>query len=110
MSAGPAKTAAPREPLLPGLRRRRAMARAVLLFERVWPVLWPPAGVIGAFFCAALLDLPAALPPMVHLLLLVATGLAAAGLLVRGWDRSRRRARPRRTGGWSRTRACATGR
>ncbi len=69
---------------LPGLRRRRALARAALLVERVWPALWPPLGVLGAFLCAALLGLPAALPPLLHLLLLIATGLASAGLLVHG--------------------------
>ena len=30
------------------------LARAVLLFEGIWPALWPPAGVLGAFACAAL--------------------------------------------------------
>ena len=69
---------------LHGLRRRRAMARAVLLFERVWPALWPALGVTGAFLCAALLGLPAALPPVLHVLLLVATVLLIARLLVGG--------------------------
>ena len=87
MTAGPAKTEAPR---LPGLRRRRALARAVLLFERVWPALWPPMGVIGGFLCIALLGLPAALPPPLHLLLLIATGLAIAFLLARGLWRVKR--------------------
>src|SRR5208337_2362342 len=44
----------------------------------------PPLGIAGAFLCAALLDLPAILPPMLHLVLLVAIGLAIAGLLARG--------------------------
>ena len=48
---------------LRGLRRRRAAARAVLLVERLWLVLWPPVGVLGAFVVMALLDLPARLPP-----------------------------------------------
>jgi uncharacterized protein (TIGR02302 family) len=74
-----------------GLRRRRALARAVLLFERVWPALWPPLGALGAFLCAALLDLPAALPPPLHLLLVVAMAVLIAALLVRGL---RRVARP----------------
>ncbi|MDR3472439.1 MAG: DUF4175 family protein, partial [Devosia sp.] len=73
MIAEPAKTEEKRALLLHGLRRRRALARAVLLFERIWPAVWPPLGVAGAFLCAALLDLPALLPPMLHLALLVAT-------------------------------------
>ncbi len=84
MTAGPATTERPLHPPVPGLRRRRALARAVLLFERVWPVLWPPAGVLGAFLCAALLELPGAMPPLAHLLLLLTTGLAMSWLLVRG--------------------------
>ncbi len=75
---------------LRGLRRRRAAARAVLLVERLWLVLWPPVGVLGAFVVMALLDLPARLPPPVHVLLLAATGLAAAGLLAHGlWSLQR---------------------
>ena len=44
--------------LLRRLAGRRALARLALLFERVWPALWPPLGVAGVFLCAALLDLP----------------------------------------------------
>jgi uncharacterized protein (TIGR02302 family) len=84
MNAGPAIPEEAVERQLPGLRRRRALARAALLFERVWPELWPPLGVLGVFLCAALLGLPAALPPLLHLLLLAATGLAVAWLLARG--------------------------
>ena len=29
------------------LRRLRLRARAVLLFEQLWPALWPPLGVAG---------------------------------------------------------------
>ena len=73
-----------------GLGRRRVLARAVLLFERLWPALWPPLGVAGAFVCAALLDLPAWLPPLAQVLLLAATGLLMAGLLGHGLWRVRR--------------------
>jgi uncharacterized protein (TIGR02302 family) len=69
---------------LRGLRRRRLLARLVLLFERVWPALWPPLGLLGAWLCLALLDLPRLLPPAAHLLLLAVLGLAALGLLARG--------------------------
>ncbi len=87
MIAEPVKTEEKRAFLLHVLRRRRALARAVLLFEQVWPAVWPPLGIAGAFVCAALLDLPVLLSPILHLVLLVATGLAIAGLLARGLRR-----------------------
>ena len=71
--------------LLRRLAGRRALARLALLFERVWPALWPPLGVAGLFLCAALLDLPRLLPPTLHLTLLVATVVAIVVLLLRGW-------------------------
>lgn len=63
---------------------RRRWARWVLLFERVWPALWPPLGVAGLFVLAALLDLPARLPMWWHLGLLAVTGGLILGLLIRG--------------------------
>ena len=74
-------------PLPPGLRRRRTLARAILLFEQLWPELWPPLGVAGLFVCAALLDLPAMLPPALHAALLAVVGLLVLGLLARGLRR-----------------------
>jgi uncharacterized protein (TIGR02302 family) len=68
------------ERLRRALRRWRGLARALLLFERVWPALWPSLGLLGLFLCAALLDLPHLLPGWLHMLLLAATGLAAIGL------------------------------
>jgi uncharacterized protein (TIGR02302 family) len=68
------------ERLRRALRRWRGVARAVLLFERVWPALWPSLGLLGLFVCAALLNLPQLLPGWLHLLLLIAIGLAAIGL------------------------------
>jgi len=68
----------------PQLAGRRLLARAVLLFEAVWPALWPAAAVIGLFVCAALLDLPERLPPWLHLLLLVAIAGAVLVLGIRG--------------------------
>lgn len=70
--------------LLRRLRRRRALARAVLLFERVWPAIWPALGLAGLFLCLALLDLPRWLPPWPHALLLAAFAAGFAWLLVRG--------------------------
>ena len=71
-------------PLLRRLAGRRAAARLVILFERLWPALWPPLGVLGAFVCLALLDLPRLLPPLAHNLLLAGTAIAIGVLLVRG--------------------------
>jgi uncharacterized protein (TIGR02302 family) len=73
------------EKLLRRLAGRRILARLALLFERVWPALWPPLGVVGLFLCAALLDLPRRLPPNLHLALLVVTFAAVVVLLVRGF-------------------------
>jgi uncharacterized protein (TIGR02302 family) len=73
------------EHLLRRLAGRRVLARLALLFERVWPALWPPLGVVGLFLCAALLDLPRRLPPTLHLALLVVTFVAVLLLLVRGF-------------------------
>ena len=69
--------------LLRRLAGRRVLARAILLFERIWPALWPAAGVAGLFVCVALLDLPRMLPPWAHITLLAVTLLVIAGLLVR---------------------------
>ncbi len=70
--------------LLRRLAGRRALARCVILFERVWPALWPALGVAGLFVCAALLGLPPLLPPWAHIALLAVTFLLIVGLLARG--------------------------
>ncbi len=71
------------EGLLRRLRSRRAAARAVLLFEQLWPALWPPLGVAGVFVCVALLDLPGRLPPWLHLVLLGGFAIVILALLAR---------------------------
>lgn len=71
-------------PLLRRLAGRRFLARAAILFEALWPAVWPSLAVGGAFLCAALLNLPLLLPPWLHLGLVVGVGLAMAGLLVTG--------------------------
>lgn len=70
--------------LLHRLAGRRALARSAILFERIWPALWPPLGVAGLFICAALLDLPRLLPPWAHIGLLAFTAVLIVGLLIRG--------------------------
>ncbi|HET6307775.1 MAG TPA: DUF4175 family protein [Rhodopila sp.] len=71
-------------PLLRRLAARRLLARAAILFEAVWPALWPPLGIAGLFLCAALLNLPPLLPASLHLALLGVLLLAMAGLLLNG--------------------------
>jgi uncharacterized protein (TIGR02302 family) len=53
------------------LARWRRAARALLIFEAVWPILWPPAGILGAYVCAALLGLPQRLGRPLNTLLLM---------------------------------------
>src|ERR1700761_8849095 len=69
------------------LAGRRFLARAAILFEAVWPALWPPLAVVGVFLCAALLGLPPLLPASLHLAVLALVLLAVAVLLVRGFRR-----------------------
>ena len=72
------------DPIIRRLARRRRLARAVLLFERVWPAIWPAAGAAGALLCAILLDLPALLPPALHLTVIVLGTALVLTLLARG--------------------------
>ena len=71
------------DPLIRMLRRRRALARFVLLFEHLWPALWPPLGIAGVFVCAALLDLPSRLPAWMQAAVLGLVGVAILGTLFR---------------------------
>jgi hypothetical protein len=45
-----------------GLRRRVALARGAMLWERLWYVGWPLVGVIGLFVAVSLLGLWSVLP------------------------------------------------
>src|SRR5512135_3085604 len=75
------------------------LSRAALLWERVWPALWPASGVIGLFVAASLFDLFAPLPWALHALSLsvtiTGTGLALyygfRGLRIPSWIDSARR-------------------
>jgi hypothetical protein len=92
------------------LERRRLLARAALLWEAVWPRLWPALGLLGVFLVLALLGLPALLPGGWHMLLLAAAAGGLGFLLWRGFRDFRRPATPRPSGDWSANPACATGR
>ncbi|CAH2600561.1 conserved protein of unknown function [Rhodovastum atsumiense] len=87
MTGEPAETEDRRAVLLQRLHRQRAWARAVLLFERTWPALWPPLGVAGVFLCLAWLDVLPLLPPWLHAALLAAAVVAVIVPLVRGLRR-----------------------
>ncbi len=75
----------------PSLQRKRRLALAALWFERLWPAIWPALGVLGAYLCLGLLDVPAMLPPWPRAILF-GLAVAVAGLLL--WRGLRRLARP----------------
>ena len=82
-------TPGPASPAGRGLSRKRGLARLVLLFEQLWPAIWPALGVLGAYACAALLDVPSILPPWPRILFLSAVLILAVWLLWRGLRRVR---------------------
>ena len=67
----------PREP-----RLRMGQALAALLWERLWPALWAPIAIAGAFLALALLNLLPLLPGWLHALVLL---LFAAAIVWTGW-------------------------
>ncbi|WP_181378088.1 TIGR02302 family protein [Teichococcus aestuarii] len=73
-----------RDPLARRLARGRRLARLALGWEALWPRLWPALGVIGLFLVAALAGLFMAVPPWLHLLLLLGFALALGLALWRG--------------------------
>ncbi len=75
------------EPVAPALRRKRALARGVLLFERVWPALWPPLGVLGLYAAFGLLDGPASLSSWPRAILALVVLACAGALAWRGLRR-----------------------
>ncbi|GAB0119162.1 hypothetical protein Acid7E03_32340 [Acidisoma sp. 7E03] len=40
------------------LQRWERAARWLLIYEAIWPILWPPLGLLALYACAALLGLP----------------------------------------------------
>ncbi len=69
------------------LERQRLRARFMLAFERLWPLLWPPFGLLGLFIAASLFGLVALLPPWPHLILLALVVAGTAALAVRSLAR-----------------------
>ena len=59
------------------------LARAALMWERLWPCLWPAVGVAAVFVSVALLDWLPMLPFWVHSLVLIFFA-GAFGFMVRG--------------------------
>src|SRR2546428_13557184 len=61
------------------LVRRLKLARAALLWERVWPAAWPALCVLGGFAVLALFDLLPWLPGAVHAGVLAGLGVPFFG-------------------------------
>ncbi|MGH7054526.1 MAG: DUF4175 family protein, partial [Stellaceae bacterium] len=59
-----------------GFAIRLRLARAALLWERVWPACWPAVLILGVFVVLALFGLLPALPPLLHAALLLGFGAA----------------------------------
>ena len=83
--------------LRPGdrLALRLRLARAALLWERIWPAFWPALCVLGVFAAVALFDLLPGLPGLAHaaLLALFAARIRCGGGLGRARGAARRLAR-----------------
>ena len=65
----------------PGSKPERYIqfARFAILWERVWPSLWPASGIVGLYAAAALLGVFHIIPGWLHALVFIAT-LIATGL------------------------------
>ena len=69
-------------PETPRFAGRLALARAALLWELVWPPLFPAVLVAGIFLALALFDVPALLPGWARVALLITSGIALLAALV----------------------------
>lgn len=67
------------------IERFVAVARAAILWERVWPALWPASGILGLYLAAALFDIFSHLPGFLHVLLLMAAAAGMGFALLRGF-------------------------
>lgn len=68
----------------PHLGLRLTLARAIMLWESAWPVLWPAVGVGGLFLATALLGILVWLPGWLHGLVLLGFAGAFTWLVVQG--------------------------
>lgn len=73
----------PSPPPIPRLGLRRGLARAAILWERVWPAVAPLLGVVGLFVIVALTGLLPLLPGWFHALILL--GFAGATVAAAVW-------------------------
>ena len=64
------------------LDRKVALSRWALFFERLWPRVWLPLGVVGTFLAVSLLGIWQGLPYAAHVALLATFGLALAAAFV----------------------------
>ncbi len=71
---------------------RMRLARAALLWERVWPSAWPALCVLGIFAVLALFDLLPLLPGLAHAGLLAVLGFAFVAAIF--WGLRRRAGSP----------------
>ncbi len=67
------------------LTARLRLARAALVWERLWPAAWPALCVLGFFAVLALFDVLTLLPGALHAAVLAAFGLGFAGAVFWGW-------------------------
>jgi len=70
----------------PRIERRIALARATLLWERVWGGTWPASGIAALFIAAALFGLFTIVPGWLHALILAGALFALALALYAGFS------------------------
>jgi len=80
----PTKTARPTRPAGGGYAGRMQLARMALFWERLWPALWPVAGILGLFLIVALFDLLPLLSGFLHAAVLAAFAAALGYALWHG--------------------------
>ena len=77
------RTASPTGLPTDALRRQIALARIILVIEKILPRLWPAAGFAGFYLALALTGIFTFIPWPVQALILAAAGAAAARALAK---------------------------
>jgi uncharacterized protein (TIGR02302 family) len=72
---------------------RMRLARAALVWERIWPAAWPASCILGVFVAIALFDLLPGLPGFAHAVILSLFAAAFGAAIIWGRHAARR-------GGW----------